>query len=329
MYLKLFEKADIETYTSPRENEVKIGEKVLAGADYFLDNIDKCPSKYVLVGIPEDVGPRANKGRGGSESAWKPFLSKFLNVQETTELKGESILLLGQLDFSKIDGYEFGSTKRLREIVKTIDKTVSSLIELIVKSGKIPIVIGGGHNNSYGLLKGCSIALNQSINCVNLDPHADYRALEGRHSGNGFSYAKAEGFLDKYSIIGLHENYNSQEMIDRMENDLVDFSTYEAIFLRNEIDYEEAINISLTFVGAKPFGIELDCDAIENFPSSAQSPSGVTALQARQYIHNAARLKNVCYLHLPEAAPDLVVNSTDQVGKMLSYLVSDFIRVKE
>ena len=134
--------------------------------------------------------------------------------------------------------------------------------------------------------------------------------------------------VEKFSIVGLHENYNSQEMIDRMEQDLVDYSAYEAIFLRNEIDFEDAVNISLTFVGAQPFGVELDCDAIENFPSSAQTPSGISALQARQYLHQAGRLPNARYLHLPEAAPSLSTdeNAGPQVGRLFSYFVSDFIR---
>jgi formiminoglutamase len=326
--LDLFQAKEILKICSTRENEKKIGETMFAGSDFLSKSLESCPAQFVILGIPEDVGPRANCGKGGSESAWEAFLTKFINIQETNRLKGSSIILLGAFDFTTMDGYEYGSLKRLREIVSAIDESVSALIERIVKAGKTPIVIGGGHNNCYGLLKGTSTALGQSVNCINLDPHADYRALEGRHSGNGFSYAKQEGYLDKYSIVGLHENYNSQEMIDRMEQDLIDFSTYEAIFLREEIDYLDAVDISLTFVGAEPFGIELDCDAIENFPSSAQTPSGISSLQARQYIHNAGRLTNAKYLHLPEAAPSLVEGSEQRVGKMLSYLVSDFIKAK-
>ena len=330
MHLDLIQSKDIWKLCSQRKGETKLGEKMLAGSDYADSDLQNCPAQFVIVGIPEDVGPRANEGRGGASSAWKEFLSKFLNVQETELLSGQNILLLGAFNFNRLEGYEFGSLKQLRKVVEQIDEEVTAIIERIVAANKIPIVIGGGHNNCYGLLKGTSKALQQAINCVNLDPHADYRPLEGRHSGNGFSYAKSEGFLEKYSIVGLHENYNSQEMIDRMEQDLVDYSTYEAIFLRNEIDFEDAVNISLTFVGAQPFGVELDCDAIENFPSSAQTPSGISALQARQYLHQAGRLPNARYLHLPEAAPSLSTdeNAGPQVGKLLSYFVSDFIKAK-
>jgi formiminoglutamase len=35
------------------------------------------------------------------------------------------------------------------------------------------------------------------VNAINFDAHSDFRILEGRHSGNGFSYAYEEGFLKK------------------------------------------------------------------------------------------------------------------------------------
>jgi arginase family enzyme len=41
----------------------------------------------------------------------------------------------------------------------------------------------------------------KTINAINFDAHSDFRILEGRHSGNGFSYAYEEGFLKKYFVL--------------------------------------------------------------------------------------------------------------------------------
>ncbi len=100
------------------------------------------------------------------------------------------------------------SLKTYRRQVETIDQSVNQLVYSIVKAGKIPIVVGGGHNNAYGIIKGCALALKTKINTINFDAHTDLRALEGRHSGNGFSYAIDEGFLNRYFIFGLHENHH-------------------------------------------------------------------------------------------------------------------------
>ena len=91
---------------------------------------------------------------------------------------------------------------------------MTNLIFKIVSAGKTPIVIGGGHNNAYGNIKGTSLALNKPINVINFDAHTDFRALEGRHSGNGFSYAFQEGFLNNYFIFGIHENYSSKAVLN-------------------------------------------------------------------------------------------------------------------
>jgi formiminoglutamase len=48
------------------------------------------------------------------------------------------------------------------------------------------------------------------VNAINFDAHSDFRILEGRHSGNGFSYAYEEGFLKNILFFGLHENYTSK-----------------------------------------------------------------------------------------------------------------------
>ncbi|MEQ8909485.1 MAG: formimidoylglutamase [Vicingaceae bacterium] len=328
MQFQILEENDLSKLITKREGEIKLGEKIeLAKAD-LLSTLKESQSLFVLFGIPEDIGPRANCGRGGADSTWKPFLAKFLNIQSTQKLSGEEILLLGNFDFSGLVGSGSSDLEKLRTAVSKIDEQVSSLVKLIVEAGKIPILIGGGHNNSYGALKGCSEALKQKINCINLDPHADYRNLEGRHSGNGFSYAKAEGYLDHYSILGLHENYNSQAMLEQMQKDGVQFSFYEDLFLRNNTPYYLAVENALAKVKEDYFGVELDCDSIENLPSSAQTPSGIRAKEARQYLTLCGESKNACYLHLPEAAPSLVEGFADQVGKLLSYFVSDFVKAK-
>src|SRR5690606_35168641 len=128
---------------------------------------------------------------------------------------------------------------KVRSFVEIIDKDVTNLVSSIVKAGKTPIIIGGGHNNAYGNIKGCSLAKNEKINVVNFDAHSDFRAEEGRHSGNGFSYAFAEGFLKNYFIFGLHENYTSDTLFKTIKKiKSIKYNTYEAIEVRNELGFK-------------------------------------------------------------------------------------------
>ena len=86
------------------------------------------------------------------------------------------------MDVSKIGvlgSFKFETEKvkleSLRSQINDIDNELTPIIESIGKHKMIPILIGGGHNNSYPLLKGLSKAYKNSINVINCDPHARTR----------------------------------------------------------------------------------------------------------------------------------------------------------
>ncbi|EPC4009236.1 formimidoylglutamase, partial [Flavobacterium psychrophilum] len=104
----------------------------------------------------------------------------------------------------------------------------------------------------------------------------DFRILEGRHSGNGFSYAFDEGFLKRYFIFGLHESYTSKSVLDSIKKieDRVKYNTYDEIKIRHQKYFEQEMIQSLDFIKKDFFGIEIDLDAIPNIASSAMTLSG-------------------------------------------------------
>ncbi|MEI2708545.1 MAG: hypothetical protein V9E96_05935 [Chitinophagaceae bacterium] len=58
-----------------------------------------------------------------------------------------------------------------------------------------------------------------------------------------------------------------------------------------------------------------------------QAPVGITANHARQYIHFATADSRPAYLHICEGATHLSDGRTDiSTGKLISYLVSDFLK---
>lgn len=318
----------VRTLTAQRDGETKLGEKVdVPAGDDLAVALVASKARFVLFGIPEDIGVRANLGVGGAHTAWEPALKALLNVQSTPKLRGDELLVLGAFDFADWMEKSLGEApESLRGWVSRIDDVVFPLVQAIVKAGKVPLVVGGGHNNAYPLLKGCSQAMEQPLHCINLDAHSDYRRPEGRHSGNGFRYARQEGFLDRYSIIGLHENYNSSTIAGELESDdRIRISWYEDIFLRGKRSFEQAVQEALDF-GKGPCGIELDLDCIEGVLSSAATPSGIAVTQARQYLSMAARPRPV-YLHLTEGATELRDGRKDPTtGKLIAYLLTDFMK---
>ena len=255
-----------------------------------------------------------------------------LNIQSNYHTQAKKVLILGNIDCSKeseaiknLNQDNKKDLKKARNLVSNIDKYVSDLVYQIVKAGKIPIIIGGGHNNAYGNLKGASLAKNKAVNAVNFDAHTDFRAEEGRHCGNGFSYAYTEGFLKNYFIFGVHENYTSEntfKTINKLKS--IQYNTFEAIKVRKELRFKSEMQKALDHVSKNAFGIEIDCDAILNIPSCAKTPSGFSTNNAREFVNFFGKHKNAMYLHICEAAPKKKQQA--QVGALISYLITDFIR---
>src|SRR6218665_306654 len=330
--------SDLAKITNHRSGEIKFGEKMLTipkNTD-VLTYIKECDAKYVIFGIPEDIGVRANFGRPGAASAWNSAIKSIANIQHNRFCKGSQILVLGQLDVTvemeaakQLDFYNISHRQEFSKLVESIDKEVAHIISCIIKCGKTPIVIGGGHNNAYGNIKGTALGLGKPINAINFDAHSDFRILEGRHSGNGFSYAYEEAFLKKYFIFGLHENYTSKNVLDNLKKieDKVTYNTYDEIKVRHQKAFLPEMMKALDFIKLDPFGIEIDLDAIPNIASSAMTMSGFSVEELRQFVSYFGSHKNATYLHICEGAPELGEEKNNHlIGKLIGYLVTDFIK---
>jgi formiminoglutamase len=344
-HFRYYSKQDILNITRLRRYETKLGEliKSVDPAAEMAPQIGNSPAKFVLFGIPEDIGIRANFGTGGADTAWLPFLQSLVNVQSSDRLTGEEMILLGHFDFSDVEQLIELNARSQEEridalrhaVANIIDDEVEEMVKMIIAADKIPIAIGGGHNNCYPLIKGSAKQLfkqgkiiRPQINAINLDAHADYRISEGRHSGNGFRYAMEEAFLKKYAVIGLHENYNSQSMMDDLYSNInIQYSSFEDIFIHEKLNFRQSVAQAFSFTDDEYIGIELDLDSIRTSLSSAMSPVGITGIHARQYLAFAANYPKIAYLHICEGATRLDSGREDDLtGKLIAYLVTDFIK---
>ncbi|AWH85537.1 arginase [Flavobacterium album] len=336
----LFTAADLAKYTSYRSGEIKFGERIhtLAKEASTWDNLRADEAEFVLFGIPEDIGVRANYGRPGTASAWESAIRSIINLQHNKFFKGSRLLILGSIDVTvamkeaeSLDATSIEGRKKLSALVEKIDKDVSHVVRQIILAGKTPIIIGGGHNNAYGNIKGTALAKGKPVNAINFDAHTDFRMLEGRHSGNGFSYAFEEGFLKNYFIFGLHENYTSKGVMESIKknHDRIKYNTYEQIAIREEKLFTSEMHHAIDFINNEPFGVELDLDSLPEVASSAMTPSGFSIETARKFVHYMGRHDNAAYLHLCEGAPGLGSEKNPQLtGKLIAYLVTDFMKAK-
>lgn len=333
-------------YSSSRSGEIRLGQQLLLpkhpGLAASLSEFKRQGARFVLLGIPEDIGPRANIGRGGADRGWPAFLARFCNLQQNAFIRGKEIALLGHIlcdDLQQqsqiLDLSREQDLAQLRQLVAQLDQRVSTVISEIARHDLMPIVIGGGHNNAYPILKGMSLGKATTLAAINLDPHTDFRALEGRHSGNGFHYATEQGFLSHYFSLGMHELKNSAANIAGLNARHFPFISYQKIWSRREMTLEQALQVATCYLGdsGQPIGIELDLDSISFMPASAYTSCGVSISDAEYYVHTIALLDKCCYLHLAEGAPVQHPAGIDagysDVGQGYAALVASFIQSKQ
>ena len=86
MMIQVCTQADLAGNVSVRNGETRIGQSICLPEpnqtlQQQLEIARQQGCRYVLLGIPEDIGPRANLGQGGADKGWQAFLAKFLNLQ--------------------------------------------------------------------------------------------------------------------------------------------------------------------------------------------------------------------------------------------------------
>ncbi|WP_435132586.1 arginase family protein [Formosa sp. A9] len=332
--LVLFTNSELKERIDKRPLESKFGENVvtLKPSSNIYEDLEALDVEYVLIGFPEDVGVFANSESVGTSNTWETTVNELLNFQNNQFTTPEKLCILGHVDFTKeiekLQKLDPSSAKHLakaKKLVSKIDSTVSQLIFEITKAGKKPIIIGGGHNNAYGNIKGSALALNKAINAINLDMYSGFKQDKGRHSGNGFTYAFTEGFLKDYFIFGLQENYTSDVIFKTLKKlKHIDFITYESLEIRQDTSFKKELQNALLATEHRPFGIELACNSIENNGCEQISASGFSVKKARQFVHFFAQQPQAQYLHICDAKP--LKGQHPEVGKLIATLITDFIR---
>lgn len=152
-----FSKVALQSLTSIRPGEVKVGEtlRLLSGEhggdggcdttqlQMDLQAAKQSSCRFAILGVPEDVGPRANLGRGGADSGWNAFLPWFANMQHVSnQFEGSSALMLGhihvedlQTEAASLPENAQDRTRSLRKLVELLDARVERVAKEVFDAG--------------------------------------------------------------------------------------------------------------------------------------------------------------------------------------------------
>lgn len=161
--------------------------------------------KTVLLGFACDEGVRRNKGRLGAHKGPEYLRKALANLPVHTAGKG----LVDVGDISCPDRNLEHAQVQLAHAVQTI-----------LQAGGFPILLGGGHEITYGHYCGIRHSKDGAIGTVNFDAHFDNREPDssGPSSGTGF-WQIAEDYKLNYEgfgylAIGIQQASNTRALFD-------------------------------------------------------------------------------------------------------------------
>ena len=219
-----------------------------------------------IIGVPMDLGA----SRRGVDMG--PSAIRYAKLNEQLHRLGiPEVLDHGNLPvpIREAVGTNDASAKYL-DVIQSVNTELARLVEESVRSGGLPIVLGGDHSIAIGTLAGLTRARSTPPGLVWIDAHSDINSPETSPTGNVHGmplwFALKNGFATPQTTvqIGLRD-------VDEVEKRLLRESGVHA-FSMTDVDKHGMTAImqqALEMVGegGRPIHVSFDMDAID--PSEA------------------------------------------------------------
>lgn len=175
------------------------------------------PGGVALIGFACDAGVARNHGRTGARQGPAAFRAVLGNLPvhrcQSIADAGDIVCMANGDD----DGLESAQAELATAVGNALDH------------GKLPIVMGGGHEMAFGSFSGLAAHLAMKngasrigyprIGIINLDAHFDLRMAERASSGTPFRQiaedCQARGWPFHYCVLGISEFGNTQALFER------------------------------------------------------------------------------------------------------------------
>ncbi len=164
----------------------------------------------VLIGVPFDEAVAIGGGRPGAAGGPTALRKALLRYGTTYDAERE-------VDFDHLRLADAGDLEVVEGDVAATHERLAEAVGAILEAGAVPIIIGGGHDNTFGSVKALT-ANTPSVAGINVDAHLDLReVVDGRiSSGTPFRRILEELGLPGRNLVefGLHDNVNSRAHLE-------------------------------------------------------------------------------------------------------------------
>ncbi len=310
-----------------RPSAVKIYEEPKGRADlrirHLVQDDHGQPVQVGLLGVPSDLGVVCGGGRAGAAlgpDAIRRQLSRY-GTAYNFELQVD-LSLLTIVDFGDVVVDEASSEKTHQRLAEAVGA--------ILSRGAIPVVLGGGHDLTFGGVRGLAGQTTDPMGGIALDAHFDVReAIDGMMtSGTPFrnileNIDAVRG--DRFVEIGSNGLVNAKGHFDYLcAKRARIFSLSEVRRIGIGSAMEKALDIAGRDTQKVFCSIDLDCIAQAYAPGvSAPSPEGLYPEEVTSAAYAFGRHPKAAYLDIMEMNPHY--DQDDRTARLAAALILHFL----
>ncbi|RBL92227.1 formimidoylglutamase [Chitinophaga flava] len=283
-----------------------------------LPALQKEQKGVVFLGFACDEGVRRNKGRTGAVEG--PGALRKVIANFPAHFSEQAVLL---------DAGDIVCTGTALEEAQLV---LSNAVQAILTAGYLPVLLGGGHEITYGHASGIRQYMHGKgqLGLINFDAHFDIRipGEEGPSSGTGFwqlaQDCKQSGEPFNYLALGIQKNGNTRQLFNIAGEEGATYVGADAFHLEDKDTIFAAIQHFLSQVDKVYLTTCLDVFASPFAPGvSATAYNGITPgglfLQCYRAILESGK---VCGVDIAELNPSLDIdNRTAKLGAAIIFEV--------
>jgi formiminoglutamase len=264
-------------------------------------------AEVVILGFPSDEGVRRNGGRVGAARGPAAIRSALYRLAPDARSPGFEELLSRTRDLGDVE---------ISGNVEADQQSLGQVLTPYVELGCFCVVLGGGHETSFGHFLGY-VGAGRRVEILNWDAHADVRELvDGKaHSGSPFRQVIEDPSeaCRRYSVAGLQPQSVAREHVAFVER------RGRAVW-RDDVTPERIAQLYRATDG--PAFVSFDLDAVNEAEApgvSAPNPGGLSSDLWIEAAYQAGRSPAVSSADIVELNP--AVDRDGQTARLAAVTV--------
>lgn len=280
-------------------------------------HIHHTPNPYAIVGFQSDEGVRRNQGRLGARDAPDTIRAALAHLPHS-----EPYTIC-----------DTGNVTCQGQNLEQAQQNLSTHVCTLIKKNHTPIILGGGHETSYGGLLGVHNALpkDTTLGIINFDAHFDLRHTVDNSPTSGTPFwdahntFMADGRDFHYFCMGIAQAGNTNTLFKRADALGVQYC-YDTDCHMNS---DDCIQKLLNFVASVDYVyMTIDMDAFNAgiaMGVSAVNPMGIHPAFVEQCMAKITAQSKIIALDVVEVNPQYDQNAI--TAKLASRLIHTFMKV--